>query len=285
MPVTAEDLCAFLLDLDAPDRLARPLLLDPGVVRAGVERLSGALGAAFGRRCAVEHLPEGGEHRGSITVPGEATSAGAPIVLVVGRYGLAAALAPNHRHPDGSPATLLDDDDFARAKEAVFAAGFGLTSPVSALTPRRADRPYPRLFSARTAGELVRQVRGLPTDGGPTTGLREWLCAALDVPADGPGERPASLDVLTPGQLLAEVERTRLCVAALATPERSDERRWLVIDDTIVDGRTTWATFAFRNEFGGGLKEAVLAVHDRAETLRRTRPHGHLAGRGLDAAS
>ncbi|ONI88074.1 hypothetical protein ALI22I_20250 [Saccharothrix sp. ALI-22-I] len=285
MPVTAEDLCAFLLDLDAPDRLARPLLLDPGVVWAGVAQLSEALGAAFGRRCAVERLPEGGEHHGSITVPGEATSAGAPVVLVVGRYGLTVALSPNHWNPDGSSTILLDDDDFARTKETVFATGFGLTSPVSALTPWRAERPYPRLLSARTAGELVRQIRNLPTDGGPTAELREWLCATLDVPADGPAdERPASLDVLTPEQVLAEVERIRLCVGVLSTPKGSDERRWPVIDDTIVDGHTMWAIMAFRNEFGEGLKEAILAVHERADILRRTRPHGYVAGRGRDAA-
>lgn len=283
MPVTAEDLCAFLLDLDAPDRIARPLLVDPGVVWAAVAQLSEALGAAFGCRCAVERLPEGGEHHGIITVPGEATAAGAPIVLVVGRYGLAVALSPNHRRPDGSPSILLDDDDLARTEKTVFATGFGLAMPVSALTPWRVGRPYPRLFSARTAGELVRQIRSLPTDGGPTAELRKWLCATLNVPTDGPAdERLTSLDVLTPEQVLAEVERVRLCVAVLATPEGSDERRWPVIDDTIVDGHTMWAISAFRNEFGEGLKEAVLAVDERAAVLRRTRPHGYVAGRGRD---
>lgn len=66
MSVTAEDLCAFLLDLDAPDRLDRPLLLAPAVVSAAVTRLSEALGAAFGHRCAVERLPEGHEHHHNI---------------------------------------------------------------------------------------------------------------------------------------------------------------------------------------------------------------------------
>ncbi|MEO6090035.1 MAG: hypothetical protein ABIQ18_43700 [Umezawaea sp.] len=286
MSVTAEDLCAFLLDLDAPDRLDRPLLLAPDVVSAAVTRLSEALGAAFGVRCVVERLPEGHEHHGSVTVPGEGTSAGVPLVFVVGRYGLVLALVPDHRHPDGIFDGLLDEDDYARTKEAAFATGFGLASPVSALTPQRADRPYPRLFSARTPEELVRQIRSLPTGGGgPTADLREWLCATLDVPADGQaGERLPSLDVLTPEQVLAEVERVRVCVAALATPEGSDERRLPAIDDTILDGHNIRAIQALRNEFGGGLKEAIIAFNDRADTLRRTRPHGCAAGRNRDVA-
>jgi hypothetical protein len=243
--ITAEDLCAFLLDLDAPDRLERPLLMDPGAVEAGVARLSEALGAAFGHRCAVERLPE---HYGSITVPGEATSAGAPIVLMIGWYGLTVAFAPNHRDPDGSATVLLDDDDFYRTEKALFATGFAYTLDVSGLTPSRPARPYPRLLSA---------------------GADEWL---------------TSLDVLTPDQVLAEVERIRHCAAAMATPQGSDERRWLVIDDTILDGHTVWAIKAYRNEFGGGLQEAVLAVRERGDILSRTRPHGYAASRGQDAA-
>nr|WP_042197573.1 hypothetical protein [Kibdelosporangium sp. MJ126-NF4]CEL23052.1 hypothetical protein [Kibdelosporangium sp. MJ126-NF4]CTQ90190.1 hypothetical protein [Kibdelosporangium sp. MJ126-NF4] len=194
MSVTAEDLCAFLLDLDAPDRLERPHLLDAGAVSAGVARLSEALGAAFGRSCGVERLPEGKEHFGSVTVPGEVTSAGAPIILVVGWYGLTVAFAPNHRHADGSPTVLLDDSDYFRAEEAIFSAGFALSMPGSGLTPGRPDRPYPRLFPLGTAEQLLRQIRSLPTGEGPTAELRAWLCATLDVPADGPAdERLTSL--------------------------------------------------------------------------------------------
>ncbi|HWO61907.1 MAG TPA: hypothetical protein VNO31_17955, partial [Umezawaea sp.] len=69
MPVTAEDLCAFLLDLDAPDRLERPLLLDQESLRVGVARLVDALGEITGGRCVVEALPEDHEHYGTITVP------------------------------------------------------------------------------------------------------------------------------------------------------------------------------------------------------------------------
>ncbi|MBW4721358.1 hypothetical protein [Saccharothrix obliqua] len=280
MPVTVEDLCAFLVDLDAPDRLERPRLLDPAVAWAGVARLAEALGAEFGCRCVVDRLPEGGEHHGVVTVPGEATGAGTPIVLVVGRYGHTVADAPDQQDPDRSPDPLLDEDDAARARKAVYAAGFSLSWPLTALTPDRPNRPYPRLFSARTAGELVRQIRSLPTDGSPPAELREWLCATLDVPTGPAGERLASLDVLTPQQVLAEVERIRICVAALSTPEGSDERRWLVIDDTILDGRNVWAIMAFRNEFGGGLPEAVREFSNRVDTLRHTRPHGYVAGRG-----
>ena len=78
MPVTAEDLCAFLLDLDAPDRLERPLLLSREASRVGVTLLAAALEEFSGRRCDVELLP--GEHLGTITVPVPASV----LTLVVG---------------------------------------------------------------------------------------------------------------------------------------------------------------------------------------------------------
>nr|WP_198152026.1 hypothetical protein [Kibdelosporangium sp. MJ126-NF4]CEL23051.1 hypothetical protein [Kibdelosporangium sp. MJ126-NF4]CTQ90189.1 hypothetical protein [Kibdelosporangium sp. MJ126-NF4] len=47
-----------------------------------------------------------------------------------------------------------------------------------------------------------------------------------------------------------------------------------------MDGHTVRAIAAFRNEFGGGLREAMVAIDERARVLRHTRPHGYAAGRG-----
>ena len=269
--ITAGELCSFLIDLDAFDRVGRPVAVEPEEMSVAIGRLVGGLDEAWGRPCAVDRRPPGSEFAGSVTVPGEVTAAGAPITLVVGWCGPSVAFASDDRDVSRFDALIAEDEDFAAVRDVVFAAGFAFSSPVSALVLRR---PHPRLFSARTGDELVRQVRGLPAE------VRERLCAVLDVPVDGPGERPPSLDVLTGEEVLAEVERVEACVAVLATPPGSDARRWAAIDDVIVDGGTVAAVKAIRDEFGGGLKDAVEALGDRASALRRTRPRGSAVVRG-----
>ncbi|WP_433261790.1 hypothetical protein ACQPZF_27780 [Actinosynnema sp. CS-041913] len=276
MPTTAERLHALLTDLDAPDRLERPRVKDPEVVEEHVARLAHRLEHEFDCRCAHERLPAGADHHGSITLPAEAVHARLPVTVLIGRYGLTAALVPTHRTPAGDTVPLTDDE-LARVRTAVMATGFGFAHPVSSLTPSRPAPPR-RLLDARTAAELTDQILRLPTDEADRepAELRDRLCRALGLPAEQrPGNRLDALDVLTRDQVLAEVERLTACLTALELPEDAEERRWLAIDDEILAGRNIYAIKAVRDEFRCSLKDAVERFSLRVEALRRTRPHGH----------
>jgi Domain of unknown function (DUF4279) len=106
--------------------------------------------------------------------------------------------------------------------------------------------------------------------------LRAWLSLKLDLIHREAG--PQEITVLTIAsdrEILAEIERLRVEVAALRQPGDTPDRLWLEIDDLIL-GRATkiQALSKIRQLFSCDLHEATDLLEDRYQTLRRLRPNG-----------
>ncbi|REF00740.1 DUF4279 domain-containing protein [Thermomonospora umbrina] len=106
--------------------------------------------------------------------------------------------------------------------------------------------------------------------------LRAWLSQKLDLIHREPG--PQGITVLTSAsdrEILAEIERLHVEIAALKQPQGSPERDWLEIDDLILGPNTTIQALAkIRELFACDLREAVDLLDQRHQTLQRLRPNG-----------
>ncbi|WP_326642291.1 DUF4279 domain-containing protein [Streptosporangium sp. NBC_01755] len=105
--------------------------------------------------------------------------------------------------------------------------------------------------------------------------LRAWLSRKLDVLRREPGPQEITvLSVPSDREILAEIERLRVEVAALRQPEDAPDRRWLEIDELILARTNIQALQQIRTLFECTLHEAVGLLDERYQTLRHQRPNG-----------
>ncbi len=146
----------------------------------------------------------------------------------------------------------------------------------------------------RAVDELLRQTRDPAITHGTEYAYKEKHCRCADCRewnrSRGEGDRARKLDLIhresgpqgitvlniaSDREILAEIERLRVEVAALRQPEDAPDRGWLEIDELIL-GRTNkiQALAKIRELCGCGLREAVDLLDERHQTLRHLRPNG-----------
>lgn len=101
--------------------------------------------------------------------------------------------------------------------------------------------------------------------------LRAHLCVTLGILHHEPG--PGGLDVLSVVSDKEILDAVRQLSVDAVSPTSSDENRWTAIDRLILDGRRIPAIQGIREEFGGGIHEALDMLVRRYDRLRADRPN------------
>ncbi|MEH0474769.1 hypothetical protein QA943_39065 [Streptomyces sp. B21-097] len=109
--------------------------------------------------------------------------------------------------------------------------------------------------------------------------LRARLCRELGIlrPEPGPGA-PALQGTVSDDEIVAAVALLRAEVDALKRPTDGTDLRWSQIDYLILEGRRIQALQKIRDEFGGGIPEALDLLNHRSVRLRQDRPEDFITG-------
>lgn len=102
--------------------------------------------------------------------------------------------------------------------------------------------------------------------------LRAWLCRELGILRQEPG--PQGLTVLSVApdkEIVAAVARLRAEIDALKQPSDGTDPRWSQIDYLILEGRRIQALQRIRDEFGGGIHDALDLLNHRCIRLHQDR--------------
>ncbi|WP_141746537.1 hypothetical protein [Streptomyces sp. LUP30] len=109
--------------------------------------------------------------------------------------------------------------------------------------------------------------------------LRAWLCRELGILSREPGpEEQAFRSVASDEEIVAAVARLRAEIDALKQPTDGTDLRWSRIDYLILEGRRIQALQSIRDEFGGGIPEALDLLNNRSMRLRQERPEDFITG-------
>lgn len=109
--------------------------------------------------------------------------------------------------------------------------------------------------------------------------LRAWLCKEFGILGQEPG--PAGLTVFSVAsdeEIIAAVAQLRAEIDALKQPSDGTDPRWSQIDHLISEGHRIQALQKIRDEFGGGIHDALDLLNRRHIRLRQDRPEDFTAG-------
>ncbi|MER5199911.1 hypothetical protein ACWD3J_24690 [Streptomyces sp. NPDC002755] len=109
--------------------------------------------------------------------------------------------------------------------------------------------------------------------------LRARLCQELGILRREPGpEEPTLLSVAADQEIVAAVAHLRAEIDALKQPGDGTDQRWSKIDYLILEGRRIQALQRIRDEFGGGIPDALDLLNNRCIRLRQDRPEDFVTG-------
>ncbi|MGW7614028.1 hypothetical protein ACWGKW_43780 [Streptomyces sp. NPDC054766] len=109
--------------------------------------------------------------------------------------------------------------------------------------------------------------------------LRAWLCRELGILRREPGpEGLTVLSVASDKEIVAAVAQLRAEIDALKQPSDGTDPRWSQIDYLILEGRRIQALQRIRDEFGGGIHDALDLLNHRYIRLRQDRSEDFTTG-------
>ncbi|MGW0875627.1 hypothetical protein ACWD3Z_34845 [Streptomyces sp. NPDC002740] len=109
--------------------------------------------------------------------------------------------------------------------------------------------------------------------------LRARLCQELGILRREPGpEGPTLPSVAADQEIVAAVAHLRAEIDALKQPCDGTDQRWSKIDYLILEGRRIQALQRIRDEFGGGIPDALDLLNNRCIRLRQDRPEDFVTG-------
>jgi hypothetical protein len=109
--------------------------------------------------------------------------------------------------------------------------------------------------------------------------LRTRLCGALGILRREPGPEGLSVQSVPSDQeIVAAVAQLRAEIDALKQPSDGTDARWSKIDYLIFEGRRIQALQRIRDEFGGGIPDALALLNDRSIRLRQDRSEDFTTG-------
>ncbi len=109
--------------------------------------------------------------------------------------------------------------------------------------------------------------------------LRAWVCKELGIIRRSPGpEGLTVLSVASDKEIIAAVVQLRAEVDALKQPSDGTDPCWSQIDYLILEGRRIQALQRIRDEFGGGIHDALDLLNHRFLRLREDRPEDFTVG-------
>ncbi|WP_107084391.1 hypothetical protein [Streptomyces sp. NRRL S-495] len=133
------------------------------------------------------------------------------------------------------------------------------------------DLLHAKLEQTRTELDTARRELG---------DLRAWLCKELGIIHRSPGpEGLTVLSVVSDKEIVAAVVQLRAEVDALKQPSDGTDPRWSQIDYLILEGRRIQALQKIRDEFGGGIHDALELLNHRFLRLREDRPEDFTASK------
>jgi len=109
--------------------------------------------------------------------------------------------------------------------------------------------------------------------------LRTRLCGALGILRREPGPEGLTVQSVPSDQeIVAAVAQLRAEIDALKQPSDGTDARWSKIDYLIFEGRRIQALQRIRDEFGGGIPDALVLLNDRSIRLRQDRSEDFTTG-------
>ncbi|MGW2821973.1 hypothetical protein ACWC24_13310 [Streptomyces sp. NPDC001443] len=109
--------------------------------------------------------------------------------------------------------------------------------------------------------------------------LRTRICQELGIVRREPGPGGRSVPgVVSDQEIVAAVARLRAETDAFRQPGDGTHPQWARIDYLILEGRRIQALQRIRDEFGGGIHEALGLLDQRSLRLRRDRPDDFVDG-------
>ncbi|WP_329375681.1 hypothetical protein [Streptomyces sp. NBC_01483] len=94
--------------------------------------------------------------------------------------------------------------------------------------------------------------------------LRAWLCRELGILRQEPGPQGLTVLSIAPDkEIVAAVAQLRAEIDALKLPSDGTDPRWSRIDYLILEGRRIQALQRIRDEFGGGIHDALDLLNHR----------------------
>jgi hypothetical protein len=109
--------------------------------------------------------------------------------------------------------------------------------------------------------------------------LRAWLCQELGILRREPGpEGLTVLSIASDEAIVAAVAQLRAEIDALKQPTDGTDLRWSQIDYLILEGRRIQALQRIRDEFGGGIPDALDLLNHRYIRLQQDRSEDFTTG-------